>query len=100
MPRPRRFRQVNRLPDTDYFVPANMRNSSMNEIVISVEEYEAIRLKDLMQMDQTEAAALMGISQATFHRLLSEARKKVAEAIVNGKAIRIYGGTYKMKNNP
>ncbi|MGC8497444.1 MAG: DUF134 domain-containing protein [Thermoplasmata archaeon] len=100
MPRPRRFRQVNRLPDTDYFVPANMSRYDAKEIVISVEEYEAIRLKDLMQMDQTEAAALMGISQTTFHRLLSEARRKVAEAIVNGKAIRIYGGTYKMKNNP
>ncbi len=62
--------------------------------MLTVEEYEAIRLKDLMQMDQRDAAVMMGISQATFHRLVTGARKKVADAIVGGKAIRIYGGSY------
>ncbi len=59
-----------------------------------MEEYEAIRLKDLMQMDQRDAAVMMGISQATFHRIVTGARRKIADAIVEGKAIRIYGGSY------
>jgi predicted DNA-binding protein (UPF0251 family) len=67
---------------------------------LAVEEYEAIRLKDLMQMDQRDAADMMGISQATFHRLVSGARRKVANAIVQGKAIRIAGGSYRLGNPP
>lgn len=85
---------MNRLPYTDYFIPANTGTSKPDEVVLTVEEYEALRLKDLMQMDQRDAAAMMGISQATFHRLVFEARRKVADAIVKGKAIRIYGGSY------
>jgi predicted DNA-binding protein (UPF0251 family) len=52
-----------------------------------------------MQMDQMEAASMMGISQATFHRLVTEARRKVADAIVQGKAIRISGGSYRLDNS-
>ncbi len=71
-----------------------MNTGELSEMVLTVEEYEALRLKDLMQMDQRDAASMMGISQATFHRLVSGARKKVADAIVMGKAIRIRGGSY------
>ena len=61
-----------------------------------MEEFEAIRLKDLEGWEQTKAAKQMGVSQPTFNRLITLARKKVAEALVNGKAIRVEGGVYQM----
>ena len=94
MPRPRLLRRVFHEPDVTYFKPAGIRMVELKEIRLKVEEFEAIRLKDLEEMDQDRAAEKMGISQPTFHRLVSEARKKVAEAIVKGKAIRIEGGNF------
>lgn len=67
---------------------------SLNEIILNIDEFEAIRLKDLEQLDQKQAAKKMNISQPTFQRLITIARKKLADAIINGKAIRIEGGTY------
>jgi predicted DNA-binding protein (UPF0251 family) len=61
---------------------------------LTVDELEAIRLKDLEGLEQTVAAESMHISQPTFHRLIESARKKVADSLVNGKAIRIEGGEY------
>lgn len=61
-----------------------------------MEEFEAVRLKDFEDFDQQEAAEKMGISQPTFHRTLVSARKKIADALVNGKALRIEGGNYEM----
>lgn len=61
----------------------------LEETILTLEEYEAVRLKDFEQLDQKEAAEKMEISQPTFHRLLITARKKISDSIVNGKAIRI-----------
>ena len=61
-----------------------------------VDEYEAVRLKDLEGLEQEECARKMNVSQPTFHRLVLSARKKIADAIINGKAIRIEGGNYKI----
>ena len=66
------------------------------ESVLTVDEFEALRLKDLEGLEQETAAGRMAVSQPTFHRILSSARKKIADAIVNGKAIRIEGGTYQL----
>ena len=96
MPRPRRCRRVSFRPDITYFKPAGVRLSGLNECILTIDELEAIRLKDLLGIDQTEAAKQMNISQPTFHRLLLEARKKIADAVVNGKAIRIEGGYFRM----
>jgi predicted RNA-binding Zn-ribbon protein involved in translation (DUF1610 family) len=63
---------------------------------MKMEEMESIRLKDHLGMDQREAADLMKVSQPTFHRILSEARRKIGYALVCGKALRIHGGTYEM----
>jgi predicted DNA-binding protein (UPF0251 family) len=68
--------------------------TSLESIGLSVDEFEAIRLKDLEGLEQTVAAKSMRISQPTFHRVIETARKKVADALVNGKAIRIEGGEY------
>ncbi len=70
------------------------------EAILTVDEFEAIRLKDFEGLDQEPAAKKMNISQPTFNRLLKSARKNIADALVNGKAIRIQGGNYKMVQQP
>ncbi|MCD6547561.1 MAG: DUF134 domain-containing protein [Nanoarchaeota archaeon] len=94
MPRPVIPRRVWFNPRICYFKPAGMPLSRLEEVILSVEEFEAIRLKDLEDMDQTKAAEKMNVSQPTFNRILNSARKKIADALVNGKAIRIEGGFY------
>lgn len=99
MPRPRRCRRIRFEPNITYFKPAGIRMIELEESVITVDEFEAVRLKDLIGLDQEEAAKRMNISQPTFHRLILSARRKIADAIVNGKAIRIEGGNYKIDKN-
>lgn len=96
MSRPRRHRKVRFLPEVNYFKPAGVRMSEIEYSILTVDEFEAIRLKDLEGLQQEEAAKKMNVSQPTFFRLLNSARKKIADAIVNGKAIKIEGGVYKM----
>lgn len=96
MPRPRLFRRVYSSPGVTYFKPAGIRMAELEETVLAVDEFEAVRLKDFLGLDQEIAAKKMNISQPTFHRLILSARKKLADAIINGKAIRIYGGVFKM----
>ena len=68
----------------------------LDETTLTVDEFEAVRLKDYENLEQEKAAKKMDISQPTFHRLILEARKKIADALTNGKAIRIEGGKFKM----
>lgn len=96
MPRPRRFRRVKGEPNCSYFKPRGVGLRDLEEVSLNVEEFEAIRLKDFENMDQMQAAKKMDVSQPTFHRILGEARKKIAESLVLGKAIKIQGGRYKM----
>ena len=95
MPRPRRIRFVGCMPKAVYFKPAGIKLRQLNEVILSVEEFEAIRLKDFKGLSQEESAEKMVISQPTFHRLLLVARKKVADALINGKALKIEGGNFK-----
>ena len=95
-PRPRIPRRVFCNPEFTYFKPAGARIVELEEIILSVDEFEAVRLKDYEGLEQTKAAEKMGISQPTFQRLYESARKKIADAMVNGKAIRIEGGSYKI----
>lgn len=97
MVRPRRCRRVRYRGDFHYFKPRGIPVNELDEVELKVEEFEALRLKDLEDMDQNRAAEKMEISQSTFHRILVEARKKIADALVKGKAIRIEGGDYKRK---
>lgn len=96
MPRPRRLRRVSFRPEVTYFKPAGVPLRELEETVLTVDEFEALRLVDLEGMGQEEAAKKMDISQPTLNRLLSSARKKAAEALVRGKAIRVEGGHYRM----
>lgn len=96
MPRPRCCRRVHAEPGVVYFKPRGIPMTELEESVLTVDEFEAVRLKDLNGLEQEEAAEKMGISQPTFHRLVLSARKKIADAIVNGKAIKIHGGNFKI----
>ncbi len=75
-----------------FFKPQGISLSELEEIILLAEELEALRLKDYLDLDQNKAAEEMGISQPTFHRILKSARKKVATAIIEGKALRIEEG--------
>lgn len=97
MPRPRICRRVQFEPNVTYFKPARVPMRELEEVILTVEEFESIRLKDLEGLDQIKSAKKMKISQPTFFRLLNSARSKIADSIVNGKAIRIEGGNYRLK---
>jgi len=96
MPRRPKNRWVENLPRVNRFKPAGIPLADLEEITLSVDELEAIRLKDLEGLDQEDCAVRMRISRPTFHRILVSARSKVAEALVEGKALRIEGGDFKV----
>jgi predicted DNA-binding protein (UPF0251 family) len=96
MPRPVKYRRVNFLPDVKYYKPAGVPIRNLEEVCLSIEEVEAIRLKDLEGMEQEESAEMMNISRPTFHRVLNSAHYKIAEALFSGKAIRIGGGNFEI----
>ncbi|MFH1802955.1 MAG: DUF134 domain-containing protein [archaeon] len=89
MPRPRLRRRICFNPAVTYFKPAGIPLKTLEEVTIKQDELEALRLNNLKGLSQEEAAEQMKISQPTLHRLLVEARKKVTDALVNGKAIKI-----------
>ncbi|MCD6414032.1 MAG: DUF134 domain-containing protein [Candidatus Diapherotrites archaeon] len=89
MPRPRKFRRVGFEPGVTYFKPRGVPMFNLGEIRLEFSEVEALRLVDLEGHSQGETAKKMGISQPTLNRLLKVARQKIADALVNGKAIRI-----------
>jgi len=89
MARPFKPRCVDFDPSVTYFKPRAMPLSKLKEIVLHTDELEALRLCDLKNLEQTEAAKKMKISQSTLQRILTSARKKVALALVEGKAIKI-----------
>jgi predicted DNA-binding protein (UPF0251 family) len=84
-------------PNITYFKPRGIPLKDLKEIILAIDEYEAVRLKDLEGLEQEECAKKMNVSQPTFHRLILSARKKIADAIINGKAIKIEGGNFKIR---
>jgi len=84
------------MPCTDYFKPRGIPLRALEEVTLAVEELEALRLADLEGMEQMAGAEQMEVSRPTFARVLASARKKVADALVNGKALRIEGGVFRM----
>jgi predicted DNA-binding protein (UPF0251 family) len=96
MSRPPKCRRVAFLPGVTYFKPAGIPLRALEEVRLSVEEAEAIRLKDLEGLEQEQGAEKMNVSRPTFQRVLASARLKMADALLNGKAIRIEGGSFEM----
>lgn len=94
MPRPVKWRKVEFVPDIQYFKPQGIPTHQLKENILKVEELEAVRLKDCEGLEQEECAKKMGISRQTFQRILNSGRQKIADSLVNGKAIRIEGGNF------
>jgi len=89
MVRPLKPRRVLFDPNVVYFKPRAVPLSMLEEVDLGVDELEALRLCDYKNLEQIEAAKKMKISQSTLQRILASARKKVAEALIEGKAIKI-----------
>lgn len=89
MPRHKMPRLVRFNPDVTYFKPRGIPLRMLEEVVLGADELEALKLYDVDGLEQTKAAHKMKISQPTFARILDSANKKVAEALIKGKAIRI-----------
>jgi len=94
MPRPKRCRMVGCHPKNNYYKPRGVPLAFLEEVVLAVDEYEGLRLADLEGLYQEDAAVKMGVSRQTFGRIIESAHRKVADALVNGKALRIEGGDF------
>lgn len=96
MARPVKLRKVCCLPENRRFGPLGVQAGKRERIIMEVDEYEVIRLIDLEGFCQNECAEQMGVSRPTVQRIYTEARRKMAESLINGKMIFIEGGDYKL----
>ena len=97
MPRPKKCRWISFHPGVSYFKPQGVPLRMLDQVCLTVDELEAIRLADMESLSQEEAAKQMNVSRATFGRIVAQGRKKAAEALVDGKAIRIEGGQVELR---
>lgn len=96
MARPKHCRRIEALPNCTLFKPAGIPSRSLTEIVLTVDEFEALRLADHQGLYQEQAAGEMKVSRQTFGRIVESARKKVARALVEGCILKIEGGKIEM----
>lgn len=96
IPRPRKWRKVCCLPESNLFGPLNAFINQEEFITMTVDEYETIRLIDLEGFTQEDCSQQMGIARTTVQGIYTEARKKLAKSLVKGKVLRIEGGDYKL----
>ncbi len=89
MARPKKCRCIKGEPNACYFKPRGIPLMELEEAILSLDGFEALRLADLEGLHHADAAVKMGISRATFGRILRDARRTVADALINGKAIGI-----------
>lgn len=92
MPRPKCRRNICGMPDKNYFKPRGIPTVDLEEVNLTLDEFEAVRLADYEQLYQEEAATRMNISRQTFGRIIEAAHKKIADVLLNGKALKIEGG--------
>ena len=97
MPRPFKCRRIHGAPVADYFKPRGLPLSALEEVNLTIDEFEAIRLADLEGLYQERSAEEMNISRQTFGNIIDSAHRKIADALVSGKALRIKGGVVEMK---
>ncbi len=96
MPRPKKWRKVCFLPDSNKFGSLDFPHQERLFVNMTVDEYETIRLIDLEGLSQEECATQMNVARTTVQGIYAESRKKIAESLVNGKILRIEGGEYKL----
>jgi predicted DNA-binding protein (UPF0251 family)/DNA-directed RNA polymerase subunit RPC12/RpoP len=95
--RPQKDRFVTCDPTISYFKPRGVPLREMDEVRLTIDQMEAIRLADLEGLSQQDAGQRMGVSRATFGRIIQRARRVVAEALIHGKAIMLEGGHYQVR---
>jgi len=95
MPRPCKCRKVRCNPDTNYFKPRGIPLDMLEEVNLTLDELEAIRLADWESLYQEDAAKEMNISRQTFGNIINSAHKKIADVLLNAKALKIEGGVIK-----
>lgn len=96
VPRRRCCGIIDEFPVCSRFIPE--QGEDLTSVTLQLEELEAIKLKDIRNLDQNECAQVMGLSRQTFQRLLLSARQKIASALVEGRIILIQGGNFMLKN--
>jgi len=94
LPRPRIQKRICDVPRVDTFTPSGRCQTSEKKITMSVEEYEVVRLIDYEDLNQEQCASIMGVARSTVQRLYNDARKKIADSIINAKVLKIGGGDY------
>ena len=96
MPRPIKGRNVCCLPQSAHFGPLGRQGTQLEEIMMTVDEYETIRLIDYLDFTQEECARQMNVARTTVQGIYSQARKKISRALVDGVPLAIGGGEYKL----
>lgn len=99
MVRPRKYRQVKLPPFRQVYTPSGSRAECPGEIILTLGEYEALRLADYESFSHEEGARYMEVSRSTFTRMIESAHKKIGTAFVEGKSIVIKGGNYNISRN-
>lgn len=97
MPRPFCHRRIAGRPAAPIFKPIGIPMLELEDVVMTLDEFEAIRLADLDGLYQEQAAAQMNVSRATFSRIIEAAHRKLADVLVHGKALRIEGGSVRVE---
>ena len=99
MTRPKYCRKIGCEPGANYYRPEGIPSADLEEIIITLDEFEALRLADFECFYQENCAEKMNISRQTFGRIIDSARKKIADALIHGKALRIEGGIVSLEEN-
>ena len=99
MTRPKYCRKIGCMPDVNYFKPKGIPSSSLEEVILTLDEFEAVKLADFEEMYQEQAALKMNISRQTFGRIINSAHTKIADVLTHGKALKIEGGTIEIENS-
>lgn len=96
MARPHKERLVEKMPPVTYYKPVSRVECNLEEMILTVEEMEALRLSDIEKLDQIAASEKMEVSSPTFNRIINTAHQKIALALWEGRAIRVSGGNFSL----
>lgn len=99
MTRPKYCRKIGCEPGSCRFIPEGIPLHNLEEVIITLDEFEALRLSDYEGLYQEQCAESMNISRQTFGRIIISARKKIANALIYGKSLRIEGGIVSLEEN-
>ena len=98
MTRPKCCRKIGCMPDVNYYKPRGIPSSLLEEVVLTLDEFEALKLADSDGLYQEQAAIKMDVSRQTFGRIIDSAHKKIADVLIHGKALKIEGGDVEIRN--